>query len=877
MNTKYRKPLLIQKNGDTQLEYYDVRQAVEDIQPGAYETLPYTSKVLAEQLVRKADTENLTDYLKQLIERRQDLDFPWYPARVVCHDILGQTALVDLAGLRDAIADKGGDPSKVNPVVPTQLIVDHSLAVEFGGFDPDAFEKNRAIEDRRNEDRFHFIEWTKTAFKNVDVIPAGNGIMHQINLEKMSPVIQNRDGLAFPDTCVGTDSHTPHTDALGVISVGVGGLEAENVMLGRASWMRLPDIIGVELVGQRQAGITATDIVLALTEFLRKERVVGAYLEFFGEGADSMSVGDRATISNMTPEYGATAAMFYIDQNTIDYLRLTGREDAQVTLVEQYAKEIGLWASDMTKAEYPRVLRFDLSQVTRNIAGPSNPHARVSTADLAAKGIAGNLDAAKAQEAEGLIPDGAVIIAAITSCTNTSNPRNTVAAGLLARKANELGLVRKPWVKSSFAPGSKAAALYLEEAGVLEDLEKLGFGIVAYACTTCNGMSGALDPVIQQEIIDRDLYATAVLSGNRNFDGRIHPYAKQAFLASPPLVVAYAIAGTIRFDIEKDALGTDKDGNPIYLKDIWPSDAEIDALVKEAVKPEQFRKVYIPMFDLGEFEQAESPLYDWRPQSTYIRRPPYWEGALAAPRTLTNMRPLAILGDNITTDHLSPSNAIMMDSAAGEYLHKMGVPEEDFNSYATHRGDHLTAQRATFANPKLFNEMVVRSDGTIKQGSKARVEPEGEVMRMWEAIETYMNRKQPLIIVAGADYGQGSSRDWAAKGVRLAGVEAIVAEGFERIHRTNLVGMGVLPLEFKAGVNRKTLKLDGTELYSVIGNIAPRSTLTLVIERATADGKEEILEVPVTCRLDTEEEVSVYEAGGVLQRFAQDFLEGQVA
>ncbi|WP_278491483.1 Fe/S-dependent 2-methylisocitrate dehydratase AcnD [Acinetobacter gyllenbergii] len=872
MNTKYRKPL-----AGTQLEYYDVRQAVEDIQPGAYEKLPYTSKVLAEQLVRKADAENLTAYLTQLIERRQDLDFPWYPARVVCHDILGQTALVDLAGLRDAIADKGGDPSKVNPVVPTQLIVDHSLAVEFGGFDPDAFEKNRAIEDRRNEDRFHFIEWTKTAFKNVDVIPAGNGIMHQINLEKMSPVIQNRDGLAFPDTCVGTDSHTPHTDALGVISVGVGGLEAENVMLGRASWMRLPDIIGVEFVGQRQAGITATDIVLALTEFLRKERVVGAYLEFFGEGADSMSVGDRATISNMTPEYGATAAMFYIDQNTIDYLRLTGREDAQVALVEQYAKEIGLWASDMTQAEYPRVLRFDLSTVTRNIAGPSNPHARVSTADLKAKGIAGNLELAKAQEAEGLIPDGAVIIAAITSCTNTSNPRNTVAAGLLARKANELGLVRKPWVKSSFAPGSKAAALYLEEAGVLGDLEKLGFGIVAYACTTCNGMSGALDPVIQQEIIERDLYATAVLSGNRNFDGRIHPYAKQAFLASPPLVVAYAIAGTIRFDIETDSLGNDKDGHPIYLKDIWPSDAEIDALVKEAVKPEQFRKIYIPMFDLGVNEEAASPLYDWRPMSTYIRRPPYWEGALAAPRTLANMRPLAILGDNITTDHLSPSNAIVLDSASGEYLAKMGVPEEDFNSYATHRGDHLTTQRATFANPKLFNEMVVRSDGTIKQGSKARVEPEGEVMRMWEAIETYMNRKQPLIIVAGADYGQGSSRDWAAKGVRLAGVEAIVAEGFERIHRTNLVGMGVLPLEFKPGVNRKTLKLDGTELYSVIGNIAPRSTLTLVIERATADGKEEILEVPVTCRLDTEEEVSVYEAGGVLQRFAQDFLEGQVA
>ncbi|MDP1370678.1 Fe/S-dependent 2-methylisocitrate dehydratase AcnD [Acinetobacter lwoffii] len=872
MNNNYRKPLQ-----STQLEYYDVRQAVEDIQLGAYAKLPYTSKVLAEQLVRRCDPAILEQSLRQLIERKQEHDFPWYPARVVCHDILGQTALVDLAGLRDAIADQGGDPSKVNPVVPTQLIVDHSLAVEFGGFDPDAFEKNRAIEDRRNEDRFHFIEWTKTAFENVDVIPAGNGIMHQINLEKMSPVIQNRDGLAFPDTCVGTDSHTPHTDALGVISIGVGGLEAENVMLGRASWMRLPDIIGVELVGQRKPGITATDIVLALTEFLRKERVVGAYLEFFGEGADSMSVGDRATISNMTPEYGATAAMFYIDQNTIDYLTLTGREPEQVKLVETYAKEIGLWASDMTQAEYPRVLRFDLSTVTRNIAGPSNPHARVSTADLKEKGIAGNLEAARAQEAEGLMPDGAVIIAAITSCTNTSNPRNTVAAGLLARKANELGLVRKPWVKSSFAPGSKAAALYLEEAGVLKDLEKLGFGIVAYACTTCNGMSGALDPKIQQEIIDRDLYATAVLSGNRNFDGRIHPYAKQAFLASPPLVVAYAIAGTIRFDIEKDALGTDKDGNPIYLKDIWPSDEEIDALVKVAVKPEQFKKIYIPMFDLGVNEKATSPLYDWRPQSTYIRRPPYWEGALAAPRTLSNMRPLAILGDNITTDHLSPSNAIVLDSASGEYLKKMGVPEEDFNSYATHRGDHLTTQRATFANPKLFNEMVVRSDGTIKQGSKARVEPEGEVMRMWEAIEIYMNRKQPLIIIAGKDYGQGSSRDWAAKGVRLAGVEAIVAEGFERIHRTNLVGMGVLPLEFKPGTDRKTLGLDGTELYSVIGNIAPRSTLTLVIERSTDDGKNQIIEVPVTCRLDTEEEVHVYEAGGVLQRFAQDFLEGNVA
>lgn len=872
MNSAYRKHL-----PGTNLDYYDTRAAVEAIQPGSYDTLPYTSKVLAEQLVRRCSPDTLTDSLKQFIERRQDLDFPWYPARVVCHDILGQTALVDLAGLRDAIADQGGDPSKVNPVVPTQLIVDHSLAVECGGFDPDAFAKNRAIEDRRNEDRFHFIEWTKTAFENVDVIPAGNGIMHQINLEKMSPVIQARGGVAFPDTCVGTDSHTPHVDALGVIAIGVGGLEAETVMLGRASMMRLPDIVGVELKGQRQPGITATDIVLALTEFLRKERVVGAYVEFFGEGANSMTIGDRATISNMTPEYGATAAMFYIDQQTIDYLRLTGREEEQIALVENYARLTGLWASEMTKAVYPRVLSFDLSTVGRNMAGPSNPHARVATADLTAKGIAGNLAAARAEEAQGLMPDGAVIIAAITSCTNTSNPRNTVAAGLLARKANELGLTRKPWVKSSFAPGSKAAALYLEEAGVLTELEKLGFGIVAYACTTCNGMSGALDPVIQQEIIDRDLYATAVLSGNRNFDGRIHPYAKQAFLASPPLVVAYAIAGTIRFDIENDVLGVDKDGNEVRLKDIWPSDEEIDALVAKSVKPEQFRKVYIPMFDLGKIERAESPLYDWRPMSTYIRRPPYWDtegmGALAAnPRTLTGMRPLAVLPDNITTDHLSPSNAILMNSAAGEYLHKMGLPEEDFNSYATHRGDHLTAMRATFANPQLVNEMAV-VDGAVKKGSLARVEPEGKVMRMWEAIETYMERKQPLIIIAGADYGQGSSRDWAAKGVRLAGVEAIAAEGFERIHRTNLIGMGVLPLQFKEGTNRKTLNIDGTETFDVIGERKARADLTLVIHRANG----ETIEVPVTSRLDTAEEVLIYEAGGVLQRFAQDFLEGNVA
>jgi len=859
MNTLNRKPLV-----GTALDYYDTRAAVEAIAPGAYKKLPYTSRVLAENLVRRCDPQMLTASLKQIIEGKSDLDFPWYPARVVCHDILGQTALVDLAGLRDAIAEKGGDPSKVNPVVPTQLVVDHSLAVEHGGFDKDAFSKNRAIEDRRNDDRFHFINWTKEAFDNVDVIPPGNGILHQINLERMSPVIQARDGVAFPDTLVGTDSHTPMVDALGVIAIGVGGLEAESVMLGRASYMRLPEIIGVELTGAVQPGITATDIVLTLTKFLRDKKVVSSYLEFFGEGAAKLTLGDRATISNMTPEFGASAAMFYIDEKTIDYLTLTGREDQQVKLVETYAKATGLWADTLTEVEYQRVLTFDLSAVVRNIAGPSNPHNLVPTSDLADRGISG-----KVEDEAGKMPDGAVIIAAITSCTNTSNPRNMIAAGLLARNANAVGLTRKPWVKTSLAPGSKAVQLYLQEAKLLPELEQLGFGVVAFACTSCNGMSGALDPVIKQEILDRDLYATAVLSGNRNFDGRIHPHANEAFLASPPLVVAYAIAGTIRFDIEKDVLGVDAKGNNITLKDLWPTDEEIDAIFAASVKPEQFRKVYIPMFEIKDKATAKiNPQYDWRGQSTYIRRPPYWEGALAGERSMKGMRPLAVLGDNITTDHLSPSNAIMLDSAAGAYLDKMGLPEVDFNSYATHRGDHLTAQRATFANPKLFNEMVME-DGKVVQGSLTRIEPEAKVSRMWEAIETYMSRKQPLIIIAGADYGQGSSRDWAAKGVRLAGVEVIVAEGFERIHRTNLVGMGVLPLEFKTDENRKTLAIDGSETYDVVGERTPGATLTLIIRRKNG----EVVEVPVTCRLDTAEEVSIYEAGGVLQRFAQDFLE----
>lgn len=858
-NEKYLKEL---EGFDT--SFYDVKAAVEDITPGSFEKLNYTSRVLAENLIRKCPSADLKDSLVQLIEKRTDKDFPWFPSRVICHDILGLTAFVDLAGLREAVASKGGNPDKVNPVVPTQLIVDHSLAVECGGFDPDAFQKNRDIEDRRNADRFHFINWTKEAFNNVDVIPPGNGIMHQINLEKMSPVVHNIDGIASPDTLVGTDSHTPHVDALGVIAVGVGGLEAENVMLGNPSYMRVPEIIGVEITGVRSEGITATDIALAMTSFLRENNVISAYLEFFGSGIQYLNLGDRATIANMTPEYGASAGMFAIDEQTIDYLTVTGRESSQVKLVEAYAKANGLWADQFENATYARTIEFDLSKVTRSLAGPSKPHKLVPTSTLKDEGIV------KEWTQEGdLIPDGGILIAAITSCTNTSNPRNVIAAGLLAKKANELGLKRKPWVKSSLAPGSKVIEVYLKEAGLLPEMEKLGFGVVGFACTTCNGMSGALDQKIQDEVVERDIYSTAVLSGNRNFDGRIHPYVKEAFLASPALVIAYALAGTVRFDIENDVLGQDQNGNDIKLKDLWPSDAEINAVEKECVRPEMYNDIYEPMFAreaLGDIKI--DPFYKWNTNSTYINKPPYWEDEYMQMPALKGMRPLGVFPDNITTDHLSPSNAILPTSASGEYCISKGLPIPDLNSYATHRGDHHTASRATLANPKLFNEMVKDENGETKQGSLTKIMPEGTESRMWEAIETYTQRKQPLIIVAGTNYGQGSSRDWAAKGVRLAGVEVLIAESIERIHRTNLVGMGVLPLQFKEGDTRHTYAIDGSETFDIEGEITPRCDLTVVMTRANG----EVVKFPVLCRLDTSAEVEVYTNGGILQKFAKDVI-----
>lgn len=857
--------------GRTDLAYWSVENAVGAAQ---FALMPYTSRVLAENILRKCPAEFRAAALALVAQRNRDADFPFFPARVILQDLLGTPALVDLAGMRDAVADAGGDPSIVNPKVPTHLVVDHSLNVEVSGSTSDAMEQNMVIEQRKNAERFEFLAWCKKAFTNLDVLMPGNGILHQVNLEYFSPGVQNTDGVAYPDTLVGTDSHTTMINALGVLGWGVGGIEAESVMLGRPIWMRLPQIVAVELSGSRPAGVMATDVVLAITEFLRTQKVVGAILEFCGPGAAALSLNDRATISNMAPEFGATAAIFAIDDNTLNFLRLTGRKEETVALVGAYAKAQGLWADALVNAEYDRKLAFDLNTVTRSLAGPANPHQRVPLSTLKAAGVAGPITkrAPTTPTLAEPLDDGAIVIAAITSCTNTSNPRSVIAAGLLARNALAKGLSRKPWVKTSLAPGSKAVERYLAAADLIRPLQQLGFGIIGFGCTSCNGMSGPLDADIEADIVSNNVKAVAVLSGNRNFNGRIHPRVKEAFLASPALVVAYAIAGTIRVDIENEPIGVDTQGNPVSLADVWPSDDAIDEVLAAHVHKNHFTEVYAAMF--GEQTIALDPSaasvplqFAWRSDSTYIQRPPYWAPELTTAATFTKMRALAVLGDNITTDDLSPSGAILKDSAAGEYLTHHGVTPPDFNSYGTRRGNHVAAIRATFANNQLRNEM---TPGVM--GSVTRLEPDGNVMRLFEAAEVYMERGQELIVVAGKNYGAGSSRDWAAKGVRLVGVRAVVCENFERIHRSNLVGMGVLPLEFEAGTTRKTLNLDGSELYSlpgVDGVPAPGSTLTLRIERK--DGAA--VSVPVTCRIDTDEEVQVFEAGGLLQRISREFLE----
>ncbi|AVE03809.1 Fe/S-dependent 2-methylisocitrate dehydratase AcnD [Pseudomonas palleroniana] len=835
----------------------DIRGVVTDL--GAdYAKLPYSLRILAENVLRgETDPEAA---LKVICARSKEFDIPFRPARVVLQDLLGTPALVDLAGLRDAVAEKGGNPRLVNPVTPTHLVVDHSLNVERWG-DASALADNEAIERERNAERFQFLDWCNKAFSNLSIIPSGKGILHQINLERLTTVVgtQRRDGelWAFPDTLVGTDSHTTMINAIGVLGWGVGGIEAEAAMLGKSLMLRLPEIVGVRLEGTLPAGYLATDIALALTEQLRKAGVIGSFLEFFGPGVPQLSLADRGTLSNMAPEFGATAAMFAIDDRTLHYLRMTGRGGQISGLTEAYARAQGLWHDSLGEAEYNRVVTLDLSSVVRSIAGPKQPHQRIV---LGQKAPAINLPTG--------LDNGSVVLAAITSCTNTSNPRGVIAAGLVARNARKRGLKRAPWVKTSFAPGSMVVSDYLERSGLNEDLDALGFNLVGYGCTTCNGMSGPLlSPEIEEEIRTRKLETVAATSGNRNFEGRVHPLAREVFIMSPPLIVAYAIAGTYLIDPEKDALGLDENGVPVYLHELWPSDEELTRIEADNLTADLFDKAYedVPReagLIASDLRAGVSDQYAWQASSTYIRKPPYWSDAVMATDTrkdLSNMRVLAMLSDNITTDHISPSGAILPESDAGQYLQSHGIAVSEFNSYGTRRGNHEAAQRATFASPRLKNELL--EDG--REGPWTLLLPEKEITTIFQAAEIYADRKQSLIVVAGKEYGSGSSRDWAAKGPRLLGVRVVIAESFERIHRTNLAGLGILPLQFEGGVSRQSLGLNGREMFSVEGigdDFQPGGKVTLVIERENGDTER----VTVVSRLDTFEDVRYFRSGGLL-------------
>lgn len=835
----------------------DIRGVVTDL-GGDYATLPYSLRILAENVLRgETDPEAA---LKVICSRSKEFDIPFRPARVVLQDLLGTPALVDLAGLRDAVAEKGGNPRLVNPVTPTHLVVDHSLNVERWG-DASALADNEAIERVRNAERFQFLDWRNKAFSNLSIIPSGKGILHQINLERLTTVVgtqrRGNELWAFPDTLVGTDSHTTMINAIGVLGWGVGGIEAEAAMLGKSLMLRLPDIVGVRLEGNLPGGYLATDIALALTEQLRKAGVIGAFLEFFGPGVAQLSLADRGTLSNMAPEFGATAAMFAIDDRTLHYLRMTGRGGEISGLTEAYARAQGLWHDSLAGVEYNRVVSLDLSIVARSIAGPKQPHQRIVLGQKApATQLPGGLD------------NGSVVLAAITSCTNTSNPRGVIAAGLVARNARKRGLKRAPWVKTSFAPGSRVVSDYLERSGLNEDLDALGFNLVGYGCTTCNGMSGPLlSTEIEDEIRARKLETVAATSGNRNFEGRVHPLAREVFIMSAPLIVAYAIAGTYLIDPEKDALGLDDDGVPVYLHELWPSDEELTQIEADNLTADLFDKAYedVPReagLIASDLRAGVSDQYPWQANSTYIRKPPYWSDAVSATDTtqdLSNMRVLAMLSDNITTDHISPSGAILPESDAGQYLQSHGIAVQDFNSYGTRRGNHEAAQRATFASPRLKNELL--EDG--REGPWTLLLPEKKVTTIFQAAQIYAQRKQPLIVVAGKEYGSGSSRDWAAKGPRLLGVRVVVAESFERIHRTNLAGLGILPLQFEDGVSRQSLGLNGRELFSVEGitqDFQPGAKITLLIERENGEKER----VSVLSRLDTFEDVRYLRSGGLL-------------
>ncbi len=850
--------------------------------------LPFSLRIVLENLLRQQVVEgrDTSAQVDALLRRETGAALNFKPTRIFGQDILAKVMLVDMAALRDALAAAGRDPRRVNPAVPVDIVVDHSLQVDYFGT-RDAPRLNLDMEYRRNAERFAFLRWCSESFDRVRVVPPGKGIMHQLHLEKIGQVVWTEafEGgvLASPDTCVGTDSHTPMINGLGILGWGVGGIEAEAVMLGKGVVIALPRVIGVEVTGRLRDGVMPTDLVLTITERLRQVGVVGEFVEFFGPGVAALSVADRGTIANMAPEYGATAVYFPIDRRSIEYLAMTARPDEHIALIEAYARAQKLWRDEATPApSYDLVVDIDLAEIEPSMAGPKNPEDRfdLSVAATAFAGhcreIAGRSPSAERFAVAGTefgISDGDVAIAAITSCTNTSNPVGMIAAGLVARNAVCRGLTSKPWVKTSLAPGSHVVAEILERCGLQRDFDALGFQVVGFGCTTCNGGSGPLLPPIADAIEKGGVLATAVLSGNRNFQGRIHPNVRAAYLASPALVVAYAIAGSLTIDITSEPLGTGSNGEPVFLADIWPSSAEIDALVESAYTPDVFAEKYVDLFDGGEpwarLATRPSALFDWQADSTYVRRPPYFEGLSAEPSRqfdISGARPLAILGDSITTDDISPSGAISLGTPSADFLIAQGVKKADFNNYTTRRGNHDVAVRATFANIRLRNRIVPGVEGGF-----TRLMPEGEQMRMFEAAQDYLRRGTPLVVIAGKNYGCGSSRDWAAKGVALLGVKAVIAEGFERIHRTNLVGMGVLPLQFQNGISAETLGLDGTETFDIAGldgDFAVRATVTCRVTRQTG----ETLDCPLTIRLDTPEDITYWRHGGILPFVWRDYM-----
>ncbi len=856
--------------------------AAEEAGLGDLSRLPFSLKVLLENLLRYEDDRTVTvDDVKALAQwlenRRSDREIAYRPARVLLQDLTGVPAVVDLAAMRSAMVAMGGDAKKINPLSPVDLVIDHSVMIDHYGT-ADALRLNTEIEFQRNQERYSFLRWGQTAFENFRAVPPGVGICHQVNVEYIAQVVWTGEAggatIAYPDTVVGTDSHTTMVNGLAVLGWGVGGIEAEAAMLGQPISMLIPEVVGFKLTGALKEGTTATDLVLTVVEMLRKKGVVGKFVEFFGPGLDNLSLPDRATIANMGPEYGATCGIFPIDAETIDYLKFTSRDADRVALVEAYAKAQGMWRdASSPDPVFTDTVELDISTVEACLAGPKRPQDRILLSKTA-ESFSGTLkDAADAAAPRGVdvagtdhqLRDGDVVLTAITSCTNTSNPSVLVGAGLLARNAVARGLRSKPWVKTSLAPGSQVVADYLEEAGVQEALDTLGFNIAGFGCTTCIGNSGPLAGEIVDAVESDDLVVAAVLSGNRNFEGRVSPHTKANYLASPPLVVAYALAGSVTRDLYNDPLGKDSDGNPVYLRDIWPTDRDIRETIAKALTPEMFAARYADVTKGSEEWRAIATTpgltYAWDENSTYVQHPPYFEGLtdeLPGFADITGARPLALLADSVTTDHISPAGSFKADTPAGKFLVAKGVEPKDFNSYGSRRGNHQVMMRGTFANIRIRNEMAAGTEGGFTSYM-----PDGEVMPMYDAAMKYKDAGVPLVVIGGKEYGTGSSRDWAAKGTILLGIKAVLVESFERIHRSNLVGMGVLPLQFKEGVDRKTLKLDGTETFDITGigdGIEPRMDVAVRINRA--DGSSE--DIKVLCRIDTLDEVEYYRNGGIL-------------